>query len=136
MIAKEGWELARRLGAFVVNHIGAIQFVHMQASFAIDDQSAGAAGKSEIQDGWQFGIGRKFRQVLGLLVIDIDFAKHVEMIDPIGFSVVENGGRELLPELVTDMFGRIDAEAVDLVIGDPVFVDIDHAINHARVRRI
>src|SRR5918997_187941 len=38
-------------------------------------------------------------------------------------------GRELLPELVVDVLHRVDPEAVDPEVRDPLLVDVDHAVD-------
>ena len=41
--------------------------------------------------------------------------------------------REVLPELVVDVLHRVDAEAVDLEVGDPILVDLHHPVDDALV---
>ena len=39
-------------------------------------------------------------------------------------------GHKFLPELQVDVLDGVDPEAVDVVIGDPILVDLGHAVDH------
>ena len=58
-------------------------------------------------------------------------AEHVEVADAARARVVDDLGRELLPELVVDVPHRVHPEAVDAEVADPELVDVDHAVDDA-----
>ena len=62
-----------------------------------------------------------------------DLAEHEELALAVVAGELQHLRPEPLPEGVVDVLHRVDAEAVDAEVGDPVLVDVDHPLDHAGV---
>ena len=87
----------------------------------------------KVEHGGKFGACRVVAEQG--IVATKNFAEDKEIRLALGLGVVENGRDKLLPEFEVDMFDRVDTEAVDVVVGDPIFVNLDHAIDHVGMLR-
>ena len=82
----------------------------------------------EVEHGLDVVVGRVVRGQRARPVGHL--AEHEEVLHALVLCVLQDLGRERLPELVVDVLHGVDAEAVDLHVLDPLLVDPDHPVDH------
>ena len=98
---------------------------------ALRRKSGGVALQTKVEHRRQRQIGCKLAQE-GRIAVK-HFAKHAELGFALRLSIRENFRGEGLPQLIVDVFHRIDPETVDIICVDRVFEDVDKAVDDVRM---
>ena len=133
MIAKEGRQLLRSSSAALIQYVIIEQPCEGICARRPGDGISHGASKGKIKHRWKLINTRVFGEQRDINIARRDFAENMEVGDALRFGTREHGRRKGSPKFGVYMPRGINAETINAVFVDPIAVDINESLNHARI---
>ena len=133
VVAGEGGQPQRRLRAAFVQPVVLVHAREHLGALVARHQLLDRSRETEIEHRRQLVDARVARELRHVHAVGGHFSEDVEVGNAARARAIEHGRRKGLPELGVHVTRGVDAKAVDGVTVDPLAVDIDEALHHARV---